>query len=269
MENSEFELKIWQYFQNQLSEIEKLEIENLIKNSEEKKMIFEEIRQVYAHMDLKAVPEIDSSLKANFQAMLHTFELEQENNRLFSLKNLRLKIQNVFNYRSKYSWAYSLFLIAFGAFGGYVITKPQQKNIESLTYEVNEIKQVLMLNMLENPTATERIKAVSYTQELQKVDEKVIDALLATLNNDPNDNVRLATLDALSKLTYFPKVREELVNAMINQDSQLVQLAMAEIMLKLQEKKSIKSFNKFLENKEIDNIVKKKIEQTVQKLEVI
>lgn len=39
-----------------------------------------------------------------------------------------------------------------------------------------------MLSMLENPTATERLKAVSYTQELNKVDdvEKTLNLKLST-----------------------------------------------------------------------------------------
>ncbi|MDZ7933765.1 MAG: hypothetical protein U5M51_02080 [Emticicia sp.] len=47
---------------------------------------------------------------------------------------------------------------------------------------MQETKELMMLSMLENPTATERLKAVSYTQELNKVDdvEKTLNLKLST-----------------------------------------------------------------------------------------
>lgn len=120
--------------------------------------------------------------------------------------------------------------------------------------------------MLENPTATERLKAVSYTQELNKVDDKVIDALLTTLNSDPNENVRLVTLEALVQLGNYPKVREGLVQSLMKQESPLVQVALADAMVKLQEKRSVKEFKQLLQKENLNKAVKGKIEKTIQVL---
>ena len=46
--------------------------------------------------------------------------------------------------------------------------------------------------------ASERIRGVSYASEISTINKNVLDALLSTLNNDPNSNVRLMTLDALT-----------------------------------------------------------------------
>ncbi|WP_431200274.1 HEAT repeat domain-containing protein [Mucilaginibacter sp. P25] len=94
----------------------------------------------------------------------------------------------------------------------------------------------------------------------------MIDALLATLNNDPNVNVRLSTLDALTHLTGYPEVREGLIKSIVEQDSPLMQLAIADVMLKLQEKRSVKSFKELLKQKGLDNGVRDKIKQTITQL---
>lgn len=124
----------------------------------------------------------------------------------------------------------------------------------------------MTLALLDNPSASERIRGVSYTDEMKHVDAQVIDALLATLNNDPNVNVRLSTLDALTHLANRPEVRQGLIASITTQDSPLMQSAIADVMLKLQEKKSIKSFKELLKQKDLDRGVREKISKTINRL---
>ncbi|MEO7530876.1 MAG: HEAT repeat domain-containing protein, partial [Sediminibacterium sp.] len=107
---------------------------------------------------------------------------------------------------------------------------------------------------------------VSYSSEIKSANKEVVDALLSTLNNDENVNVRLVTLEALSQYANDAAVREGLVQSIIQQDSPLLQAALADVMLKLQEKSSVQSFRKLLQNKDLDHSIRGKIEQTITKL---
>ena len=167
--------------------------------------------------------------------------------------------------------AYSLLLLLIGISVAYLFLNTGSKNnnteqIAKLSSEVKDMKQMMMLNLLENPSATERLKAVSYTEEITNADGQVIEALLTTLNADPNVNVRLVTLEALTKYSKDPLVREGLVQSIIKQESPLVQSALADVMIKLQEKRSIEPFKKLLNNNQLIMPVKTKIEQTITKL---
>ena len=93
-----------------------------------------------------------------------------------------------------------------------------------------------------------------------------MDALFTTLNEDPNVNVRLATLDALVKLAHDPKVREGLVRSIDLQDSPIMQSAIADVMVKLQEKSSVQYLQKLLGKKDLNQMVKINIEKSIQKL---
>jgi anti-sigma factor RsiW len=140
------------------------------------------------------------------------------------------------------------------------------KQLEALTAQVHEMREIMMLSLLQNPAASERLRAVSYTSEIRHVNPNIAAALLATLNNDPNVNVRLTTLEALTHFARDPVVREGLIQSILQQDSPLVQAALADVMLKLQEKRAILPFKKLLQQKDLNGMVRTKIEQTITRL---
>lgn len=142
----------------------------------------------------------------------------------------------------------------------------ETRQLEALTAQVREMRELMMMSLLQNPSASERLRAVSYTSEIRHVNPNIAAALLATLNNDPNVNVRLTTLEALTHFARDPAVREGLIQSILQQDSPLVQAALADAMLKLQEKRAIQPFKKLLQQKDLNSMVRVKIEQTITRL---
>src|SRR4030043_1997977 len=126
------------------------------------------------------------------------------------------------------------------------------------------MKTTVMLAMLENSSAAERMKAVQYAQELSGPDEAVLNALARTANDDPNVNVRLMAVDALALYADDPKVREALVQPIVRQERPLVQLALAEVMLALNEKRAVEPIRKIIASPLVDYSVKSKLEATVR-----
>lgn len=167
--------------------------------------------------------------------------------------------------------AAAVILVVAGFSAGWIINRPApstayRQQVDSLSLQVREMREMMLLSLLENPSASERIRAVSYTSEISTVNAKVIDALMATLNNDPNVNVRLLTLEALTQYIGNAAVREGLIQSIVRQQSPLVQSAMADVMLKIQEKRSVQPFKKLLEQKQLNRDVRTKIEETISRL---
>lgn len=168
--------------------------------------------------------------------------------------------------------AYSVLLLGIGVTAGYWFPGRQkpavayQQRIDTLSMEVQEMRQMMLLSLLENPSATERLRAVGYTKDIGDVDSHVIDALLMTLNNDTNVNVRLVTLEALAQLADDARVREGLVQSLTRQESPLVQVALADVMVKLQEKRSLQPLRQLLRQQGTNSLVKSKLEQTIRDL---
>lgn len=158
-----------------------------------------------------------------------------------------------------------LILIGFSA--GFFIQSPsEKKEVSQLTEEVSELKELMMLTMLEKESATQRLKAVSLTSEMEQVSEKVTNALFTTLNNDENVNVRLAALEALKSYAKDSAVRTKLIASIARQDSPLVQVAMAELMVAIQEKKSVEALKQLLQSEKTPKEVKNKISESIEVL---
>jgi HEAT repeats len=158
-------------------------------------------------------------------------------------------------------------LIVAGFVGGYFLKSPSEdKSVKQLTQQVGELKEMMMLSMLEKESATERLKAVSLSSDMNQVSKKVTTALFKTLNGDENVNVRLAALDVLMNYAKDGQVRAELIKSISVQDSPLVQVALAELMVTLQEKKSVSELKKLLRSDKTPKEVKGKIEKSISVL---
>ena len=130
--------------------------------------------------------------------------------------------------------------------------------------EIHDLKEMMMLSLLEKESATDRLKAVSLTEQMDQASKQVTSALLQTLNNDENVSVRLAALDALRPYSKDGQIREALVRSIAQQKSPLVQVALAELMAELQEKGAIDAFKNILEDGETPSDIKKKIRENIQ-----
>ncbi len=165
----------------------------------------------------------------------------------------------------RFALATSFLLV--GLVGGFFLKSPtEDTSVKLLTQQVGELKEMMMLSMLEKESATERLKAVSLSSDMNQVSQKVTSALIKTLNSDENVNVRLAALDVLMNYAKDSDVRAELIKSISIQDSPLVQIALAELMVALQEKKSVSELKKLLRNEKTAKEVKGKIEKSIDVL---
>ncbi|WP_337044308.1 HEAT repeat domain-containing protein [Emticicia sp. 17c] len=260
------------WLNNQMPESERAAFELHLNTCPDCQKELQATRQLWEVMGNVSVPKPSDNLPIQFYTMLETFKAaETKKVKKVSFWNeLKHKIEALLTQKNLFRVSYSMCLLFIGLAGGYWLnerrTPDYQGQIQQLSDQVQEMNQKVMLSLLENSSATERLKAVSYTKEINQVDEQVIEALLSTLNNDSNVNVRLVTLEALAQLANNPKVREGLVQSILKQDTPLVQAALADVMVKLEEKRSIKPLQRLLEKDDVDVIVKTKIKETIKAL---
>ena len=152
---------------------------------------------------------------------------------------------------------------------GYFFRSPASSpdpELATLSQQVTDLRETIMLSLLEKGSATERLKAVTLTQDMNEASSKVTDALIRTLNVDENVNVRLAALEALMPYASDDVVREALIRSIGKQQSPLVQISLAELMVALQEKGAVQEFQKIVESENTPPEVKRKIRKSIDVL---
>ncbi|TLV03042.1 zf-HC2 domain-containing protein [Dyadobacter luticola] len=260
------------WLNDRLDNMERREIDNHLAGCSGCQEEFAMDKQLWANLGKMRVPEPEESMRVNFYQMLDEFKEAEKEKESFSLQYIIEKIREFVLPQWTIQVAFSLLLVGLGWVIGRK-TSPEttkavayKEQIETLASQVEDMKSTMMLSLIENPSATERLRAVSYTSDIENADERVIEALFTTLNNDDNDNVRLVTLEALTQYADNPAVREGLVKSLLVQDSPMVQVGLADIMVKLQEKRSVKVLRKLLKKEGLNDLVKTKIEQSIKDL---
>lgn len=261
--------RIMQWINNEMTGSEKEIFENHLVQCAECTRQLKAFQYIWNTMGQIPSPEPSEEMLPNFQSMLETFRKPAISKN--ALARLLDSVKGAWVLQPRLRLVYGFLLLMIGAFSGYLLSRTNSGNnykleMDSLSSQVREMREMMTISLLENPSASERMRGVGYTNEIKGANKQVIDALVSTLNNDPNVNVRLMTLDALAHFADNAGVREALVQSIVQQRSPLVQSAMADVMLKLQEKRAIQPFKKLLEQKQLNEMVKNKIEETINRL---
>lgn len=172
------------------------------------------------------------------------------------------------HFTNKYTWLYAAAGIALFIMGWFSATLslnsgPGRSELADLSGEVRQLKETLVLTMMDQPSTVERIRAVNMISEFENPDSRIIDNLIRVLNTDNNDNVRLLALEALIKYSGNEEVRAGLIASISEQTSPMIQLRMAEIMIAMKEKRAIDEFRKLLDDMNLNYSVRSKIQEAV------
>lgn len=123
------------------------------------------------------------------------------------------------------------------------------ETLTALRQEVKEMKEEVMLNMIDDESASQRIKAVSYAEEMASPDQHVIDVLINTLNQDKNVNVRLAALYSLQRFSDRRAVRDSLVNSLRIQKEPIIQVVLINLLAEKRDTRAIKPIQDIMTDK--------------------
>jgi hypothetical protein len=138
--------------------------------------------------------------------------------------------------------------------------------MSQLRDEVRSVNHLLTVSLLRQQSASERLQGVNRSSRMERVDPEIAAALLQTFKHDPNVNVRLAALDALSRDIDEPEIRTELLAALQIQSSPMVQIAIIDLLVQAGEKQSTGVLKQMLQKADVNTVVKKRIEAGIQEL---
>ncbi|MGB8492297.1 MAG: zf-HC2 domain-containing protein [Bacteroidales bacterium] len=209
----------------------------------------------------------DDSIKVNFYHMLHNeLKRNEEAGNAFSGSSAKK-----WDLRYTYMIAAGIALLICGSFIGMLIfsglsDRNRKSEIVQLRSEVNDLKKTVMFTMLKDGSSSYRIEAVGYAYKIDAPDQNLIEALVETLDNDKNVNVRLAAAYALEKFQNMASVRTSLVNSLTVQTDPILQVTLINILVGMQEKSAIVPIEKIISNDRTLPAVRNVAEERVRML---
>jgi hypothetical protein len=145
-------------------------------------------------------------------------------------------------------------------------TQLPDPEIAQLRTELRDMREMVVLSLIQQQSASERLKGVSWSNQIEQPDSPVLTALLDTLMHDSNVNVRLACIDALRKFGEQQVVRRGLLTAFDRQESPLVQIALIDLVVELKETESVGALRKLADDVTVNDIVRQRARWGLEQL---
>jgi uncharacterized protein with HEPN domain len=160
-------------------------------------------------------------------------------------------------------------LVLIGVAMGYYIrpSAVPSKELADLRNELYQTRQMVALSLMQQQAATDRLKGISWSYQLQQPSAELLRALLDRLMHDPSVNVRLATVDALRQFGDQPAVRSGVVEAMAQPQSPMVEISLIDLAVDLRQKESIAALRQFAQDQKLDQAVRERAEKGLVELE--
>jgi hypothetical protein len=154
---------------------------------------------------------------------------------------------------------------------GYAVSsqngRRESTEIAQLRGEVNGMRELVALSLLRQQSASERLRGVSWANQVESSDGQVLAALLDSVNHDPNVNVRLAAADALRTFAMTSAARTEIARAIIPQSAPLVQIALIDLVVDLKDSSSIEELKQVVGNDSLNPSVRERAAWAVERLQ--
>jgi hypothetical protein len=164
-----------------------------------------------------------------------------------------------------WQFAVAMACLAIGIFAGTRV--PRQKDeIAKLHEEIASTRDMVALSLLQQQSATERLRGVSYTGNMRTMDPQVLSALTDAVAHDPSVNVRLAAIDALNKASGSPRVLESLTQSLPGQQSPMVQAALIDYLLEARDRTAVGTLRQFAAQPDLNPAVLERAHFALQQL---
>ncbi|MBI2428299.1 MAG: HEAT repeat domain-containing protein [Ignavibacteriales bacterium] len=218
-----------------------------------------------------------TGLHERFNAMLAAYEhgLHHAKSKTTFVDSINVFIEIFWPKQAAIQFAIALLLFAGGGFIGMQVTRPTEQkhrsesNVEiaELRGEVQAMNRMLAVSLMQQQSASERLRGITLTSQFPQADGELTSALFEALNYDPNVNVRLAAVDALQQFGNDPAIRKGIIDALKRQKSPIIQMALIDASVSLQVLQTKPVMQELLKDTTLNVAVKSRIAFALNELE--
>ncbi len=219
----------------------------------------EELRSLWQGLALLAAEKPSSAMRAQFYQKLNA--LQRGNAR-------RVEKHSWWHLAWPKQLVFGALIFAVGLLAGraFVDQRAHTDEIAQMRSQVRGLQEMVALSLLERQSPASRLEGVAWSNKIDRPNDQLLNALVAALNNDPNVNVRLSSIDALEKFTSDEAISKALVDSIQRQDSPLVQVALIDSLVHTHDHSAAEEFKKLTVASEINPAVRQRAQWGLEKL---
>ena len=130
------------------------------------------------------------------------------------------------------------------------------QQIASLRREMKMTQELVILGLLKDRSASERLKGINYAAALNSPKPAVIQALIKTLREDESLNVRLSTIETLERFKQADEIKQVLVSQLTQTNEPAEQTTLIETLVRMKVKESLPVFEQLQKDEKVDESVR-------------
>jgi hypothetical protein len=225
-----------------------------------------EMNAVWRGLGSLPEPEPDPAMRARFLEVIEAYQA----GRASGLARQAGDLPHVPHMPHKWQAVLAFALLMVGVFLGRFVAQPRgaSPDVAQLQGQVESLRQLVTLSLLQEQSPSSRLRGVTYSYQMAQPDAQVEQALLYAVNHDSNVNVRLSAVDAIEKYGANPQIRRALADAVPVQDSPLVQIALIDLLVELNDKQAASALRKLAQDAQADDQVRRHAASALQRMEV-
>ena len=245
MEKEKLESMLIDYIDGKLNSVDQHHIEQELMRNPASYKLYEELKEVIQVMGKVSPVTPSSRMTSSFAERLKGEIAHTDAKKTVSFRPWW------------YGIAAAIALVITGVSIGVFVTRynQNQEELARLREEKARTEQ-LVSRLTTNDSPAQRILAVSAANDDATMNTEILNALIKTMNEDPNSNVRMAAIDALKKFSSEPVVRKALISSLTQQTDPVVQIQLIQLMVDLKEKGAVKPLQKMTEDEGLLEAVK-------------
>ncbi len=253
MDTQNITTQLIDYREDNLTDEQITEVENNLMSSEKWRAILADLTLLDDLMEQVPLVQPSTKSKQRFEQLLAA---EQQSTPIVNLNQSNKTLTFSINQLLQMAAAIVLLIMGVGIGTQFKNNQSQQMEIAALKSEMLGQKKLLALSLLQQTSASDRIKGVNISLKETRMDDQILNALIDRMNLDKNINVQLKAIEGLVQFGENKIVITALVKALTNQKSPEVQIAIMEALVTLKVKDAYPQFQEILRDKETIDAVK-------------
>lgn len=206
---------------------------------------------LFKPLDELQIPEPSVQLKDSFAQKLDQY----------SSSYIPITVERRTNLYIKVATIAAIFI--FGWFIGSLNTRNDKLTLKQLQYQLDQNNNLLVLTLLQQSSVSDRLQATNVSYSISNLNEQVLSALINSLENDSDPNVRIKCAEALAMHLKSDTACKVFERALSYQNDPYMQLMLINLISSINTPESKAILTKYLKSNNTDEFVRSEIRKSL------